>query len=119
PFYSDGARLLVIITSLLSNAMVFKSPVGPNTVMTEVITTDDRATISVRDNGIGMPPHVLSRIYDMFYRGHEKSRGAGLGLYIVKEIVTKLKGSIMVTSQEQEGTTVTVTLPNDRSCELY
>lgn len=119
PFYSDGARLLVIITSLLSNAFVFKSPVGPNTVMIEVVTTDAEATISVRDNGIGMPSHVLPRIYDMFYRGHEKSRGAGLGLYIVKEIVTKLKGSIMVTSQEQEGTTVTITLPNERSCELF
>lgn len=118
PFFSDGARLQVILTNLLSNAMVFKAVEPPYTVNIEVRTTGVDATITIKDNGIGMPEHILPRIFDMFYRGHEKSHGAGLGLYIVREILAKLRGSVMVTSKEREGTSVTVIVPNVRSCDL-
>ena len=47
----------------------------------------------------------------MFYRGTEKSKGSGLGLYIVKETIEKMKGSIQVESKEGEGTSFTVTIP--------
>ena len=48
----------------------------------------------------------------MFYRASERSDGAGLGLYIVKEFVEKLKGTVTVTSVENESTSVTIVLPN-------
>lgn len=118
PFFSDGARLKVVLTNLLSNAMVFRAPKPPQIVTIEVHVTEKDATILVRDNGIGIPEHVMPRIFDMFYRGTEQSHGAGLGLYIVREIINKLSGSVMVTSKEREGTKIVVTIPNVRSCDL-
>jgi signal transduction histidine kinase len=49
----------------------------------------------------------------MFYRASERSDGAGLGLYIAKEIVAKLKGTISIDSRPGEGTTVSVVIPNE------
>lgn len=118
PFYSDGARLQVVLTNLLSNALVFRSASLPHMITVKVITTEANATISVTDNGMGMPDKIIPKVFDMFFRGHERSQGAGLGLYIVKEIMGKLGGSVAIATREREGTTVTVTIPNVRSCDL-
>jgi signal transduction histidine kinase len=80
----------------------------------EVSTSDDYAIIIIKDHGIGISNDVLPKIYTMFYRGTEQSHGSGLGLYIVKEIVLKLKGRIVITSVPGESTTVTITIPNKR-----
>jgi signal transduction histidine kinase len=119
PFYSDGARLQVVINNLLSNALLFRdSTTRRSRISIEVVTSDQQASIFIQDNGIGIPEHVLPKIYEMFFRGHEGSQGSGLGLYIVKEIIAKLRGAILITSAVDEGTRVTITIPNVRACEL-
>ena len=60
---------------------------------------------------------MRKNIFKMFYRADEGSKGSGLGLYIVKETVEKLKGEISVNSKINEGTTVTITLPALKSTE--
>jgi signal transduction histidine kinase len=65
----------------------------------------------VTDNGEGIPSEHIAKIFDMFFRATTTSTGTGLGLYIVKEVVDKLGGSIDLDSTLGEGTTVTVTLP--------
>ncbi|MCE2959012.1 MAG: HAMP domain-containing histidine kinase, partial [Flammeovirgaceae bacterium] len=67
--------------------------------------------VEVRDNGIGIDPVHISNIFDMFYRASEKSTGSGLGLYIVKESLEKLRGTITVESTPAAGSRFTVTLP--------
>ena len=68
--------------------------------------------IRVTDNGEGIQPKHLDKIFDMFYRGTHTGVGTGLGLYICKEIASKLGGNVTVQSEHKMGTTVTIKLPN-------
>lgn len=111
PFVTDVSRLEVIFNNILSNAIVYRNGNREATIDVEVVCTEESATITIRDNGIGIREDAMSRIFDMFYRGSETSQGAGLGLYIVKEVVAKLKGNIAVSSIPNVETTVVVTLP--------
>lgn len=115
PFYSDGNRIGIVFTNLLSNAILYSDKNREAVVDIEVKADDETAILVVRDNGIGISETVLPKIFDMFYRGTEESHGAGLGLYIAKEIVTKLKGNIEIQSDFGVGTTVTIKIPNTPS----
>jgi len=70
------------------------------------------AQITVRDNGEGIAQDAVTKVFDMFYRASEKGNGSGLGLFIVKEAVQKLKGTIEVKSEEGMGTEFVVRIPN-------
>ena len=60
--------------------------------------TPAHCVLQVRDNGIGYPPDYIDSVFNMFYRATDRSQGAGLGLYIVKEMVEKFVGTIYITS---------------------
>jgi signal transduction histidine kinase len=112
-FYSDKVRIEVILNNLISNAIGYANTASSNSFVKVNITADKkRAVISVEDNGIGIEEKYHEKIYEMFYRASEASKGSGLGLYIVKETVTKLNGTISLTSQPDIGTTFIITLPN-------
>ena len=68
--------------------------------------------ITVSDNGEGISEKSISKVFEMFYRGTSTSVGTGLGLYITKEILNKLQGTISVASELGKGTIVTINLPN-------
>jgi signal transduction histidine kinase len=114
PFYSDPGRLALILNSLYTNSILYcaldKTPV----IHTKISVAYDMVTINVTDNGIGISSECLPNVFNMFYRATERSNGAGLGLYITKETVRKLAGEISIESVENEGTTVTITLPNNQ-----
>jgi signal transduction histidine kinase len=108
---SDAHRLGVIFNNLLSNAIKYSDPKKPvQRILCRVIHADT-LTITFEDNGIGIPEAHQSRVFDMFYRATLQSSGAGLGLYIVKESVEKLNGTLTVHSREGEGTTFSIILP--------
>ena len=112
-FYSDKNRIRVIFSNLLSNAIKFADLSKDRPVLSiKVSITEDEAVISFADNGIGIHDKHLPNIFDMFYRAHERQVGPGLGLYIVKETVEVLNGSIRVTSVEGKGSTFEVRVPN-------
>ena len=67
--------------------------------------------IEIADNGEGILAEFQNRIFEMYFRANEKSKGNGLGLYIVKKAVEKLGGTISFVSRLDEGSTFTVTLP--------
>jgi signal transduction histidine kinase len=69
----------------------------------------------VADNGQGIHPDRVDKIFDMFYRGTERSQGSGLGLYIVKEAIEKMSGTVRVESIEHEGTAFYITIPLNSS----
>ncbi len=114
-FFTDVKRLEVILNSLVENAVRYRTKNAPLHISIDVRTSDESAVIILKDNGIGIEKDILPNIYTMFYRGTEESQGSGLGLYIAKEIVDKLKGTIIITSVAGEGTTVTLTLPNKQT----
>lgn len=113
PLYSDAHRIGVVVNNLISNAIKYRdSHKESQSVKVEVHIDVNTATFYFSDNGIGIADEWQEKIFDMFFRATEKSDGAGLGLYIVKETVEKLGGRIQVQSKSDEGTTFILTIPN-------
>jgi signal transduction histidine kinase len=111
PFYSDATRIYTIFSNLLSNAITYSDCNKKSFVTIKINTTEENAFVSIQDNGIGIRDDIMPKIFNMFYRGTELSRGAGLGLYTVKETIAKLKGEIEITSAYGRETTVNFKLP--------
>lgn len=113
PFYSDELRLTIVFNNLISNAIRYADLSSGNPYVHIKIQVDiEKAIIQVIDNGLGIPEAHLPKIFNMFYRANKHSQGSGLGLYIVKEAMNKLNGSIQVSSQVGVGTTFTLVVPN-------
>ncbi|TDW95937.1 sensor histidine kinase [Dinghuibacter silviterrae] len=113
PFYTDKGRLTMILNNLVSNSMRYQDPQTPDPfVEVRVHITESAAEISVLDNGIGIKEEHQEKVFNMFYRVSSKSIGSGLGLYIVKEAVDKLNGTIELKSQIGKGTEFSICLPN-------
>jgi signal transduction histidine kinase len=113
PFYSDPGRLAIIFNSLFSNSITYSASDKQPTIHTKIDVAYDTVAITITDNGIGISENCLPHVFNMFYRGSDRSSGAGLGLYITKETVKKLGGQVTIQSTEGRGTVVTVTLPNN------
>ncbi|MCK5702267.1 MAG: GHKL domain-containing protein, partial [Cyclobacteriaceae bacterium] len=112
-FITDGRRLSVILKNLVSNSIRYHD-LSKNApfIKVEIVYRTNNAVITVSDNGIGIDDDHIDNIFKMFYRADEGSKGSGLGLYIVKETIDKLKGKIEVSSEITKGTTFTITLPS-------
>ncbi|TRX55627.1 PAS domain S-box protein [Fulvivirga sp. M361] len=112
-FKSDLTRVRIILNNLISNAIKYRSyGKDENYIYIDAVVDNEQLVLKVEDNGEGIEESKLPHIFDMFYRATEKSEGSGLGLYIVKKVADKLEASILVESQELEGTTFKVTIPN-------
>lgn len=112
----DAERLERVLANLLSNALKY-SPQGGQVTLTVGIEQegdDTWATLAVRDQGMGIPPADLPHIFGRFYRAaniEHEIPGTGIGLASVKQIIEQHKGSIIVDSQDGQGTTFIVRLP--------
>ena len=111
----DRVRLEQALVNLLTNAVKFNRPEGE--VRVEVLRTqDDQVSVTIADNGIGIPSADLPRLFERFYRVDKaRSRemgGTGLGLSIVKHIVERMHGRVTVESQLGKGSVFTVLLPS-------
>jgi signal transduction histidine kinase len=120
--YADSERLGQILRNLLNNAITNTPPGGKVSVSAKAAS--ETVEVSVKDNGIGIASEHLPYVFERFYRA-DKSRtrstgGAGLGLAIVKQLVESHGGQVSISSQVDEGTTVTFTTPTgeDFSPEL-
>jgi signal transduction histidine kinase len=113
PVYADKSRLSTVLNNLISNAIRYQNLKVPNPFVDITVETFDAQTkITICDNGIGISKEFHPKIFDMFYRVSHQSIGSGLGLYIVKEAVNKLNGTIEVQSKLGEGTTFFISIPN-------
>jgi PAS domain S-box-containing protein len=114
PFYSDSKRIFIFLNNLLSNSIKYQSYSKDRNPQIEMrIECDkDKAILVLEDNGIGIQEEYLPKIFDMFFRASEKSFGSGLGLYIVKQSIEKLGGTISVSSKPNRGTRFEIQLPN-------
>lgn len=106
-------RLGQAIHNLLSNAIKY-TPEGGQVAVT-LSRHEDGALVRIRDNGIGIPPEDLPRIFERFYRvqqpQHLREKGSGLGMAIVQSVVNQHNGSIHIDSEPGSGTTITLYLP--------
>lgn len=109
--HSDPQLIECILNNLINNAIEYR-----NNHHTQIYIHMDAkqggVDLKVEDNGQGISDAVQSQIFHMFYRGHEYSKGSGLGLYIVKNAVEKLNGEIHLESQEGKGTKFYLYIPS-------
>jgi signal transduction histidine kinase len=105
--------LSLIINNLVSNAVKYQRPNEENpTVQLLVEVNQKEAIIQVHDNGVGIIEDHLTKIFDIFFRSSDFKNGLGIGLYIVKEALNRLKGKIDVSSVYGSGSHFVLTIPN-------
>jgi PAS domain S-box-containing protein len=113
PVYTDSDKLRQVLTNLVSNAVKYSFGRGRVDVQLEQRATQVR--IMVRDHGVGIPQAEQQRIFEKFYRLYPNMTrgvgGTGLGLYICRELVRRMGGSIWVESSEGVGSTFFLELP--------
>ena len=109
---SDKNRLRIILSNLISNSIRYHDGRKEEKFIRMCHQMNGKGYyLKVEDNGQGIHPDYHTKIFDMFYRANEKSKGSGLGLYIVKETLTKLSGTIHLDSAPGVGTVFTLKLP--------
>jgi len=111
--YADQQHLRQIVVNILLNAFKFTR----EGTVTLSITADDRALrISITDTGIGIPAENIGNVFEPFYQVSSgitrKYGGAGIGLPIVKQLVTVMNGQITISSKVNQGTRVDIVLPD-------
>lgn len=113
PFVTDEKLLRGILFYLIDNSIKFRNNSEPR-IRIVVEEQNKGILLTVADNGPGIDPDIHDKIYDMYYRGHEKSQGSGLGLYIVASIVERLCGYITLESSgTDDGAAFHIFLPDD------
>ena len=110
-FYSEWTLLTAILQNLIENSVKYAGPQSPYVRIT-VRYDSGWITIDVEDNGQGIPSEHQSRIFEMFYRAAHNANGTGLGLYILKRSVDRLKGTTEMKSEFGRGSVFTVKLPS-------
>ena len=108
--FIEESLLQTIIQNLLENAIKYCSETTPK-VLVCIKLKEDQLLLEVSDNGIGISEEAQSRIFDMFYRATTRSTGTGLGLYILKNAVDKLKGNVRVRSVPDKGSRFIISIP--------
>lgn len=112
-FFTDKWRISEVLRNLISNTIKYMNVETNNPfVRINITTTKKKAIIDFSDNGIGISEEMLPRIFEMFYRATEHSEGSGIGLYIVKNAILKMGGTIDISSKPYEGTSFHIELPN-------
>lgn len=113
PFYSNWHRFSKVLENLISNAIKYHSNEVSGRYLKLTGTSDqEELKLSISDNGIGIDPEFHDKIFEMFYRLPGNTDGSGLGLYIVKETLEKIHGTIEIQSEKGIGTTFNIKLKN-------
>lgn len=104
----DGIRIKQVVANIIKNA-VEAAPPGAGRVDIRLSGEDGFIILAVEDNGEGMPPEDLGKVFQPFYT--TKAQGTGLGMPIVKRLVELHGGDVRMVSESGKGTVVSVRLP--------
>ena len=117
---ADTAKLRLVFTNLLTNAIKYSDPNKASRVvrvMTHPDSSDSHCHLVIEDNGLGISPELQDEVFNIRVRAHENTAeaadvsGHGIGLYLVKETMDELGGTISLSSSEREWTKVELTFP--------
>ncbi|MFT4155925.1 hybrid sensor histidine kinase/response regulator [Parafilimonas sp.] len=112
-FFNDPFRVSIIMDNLLSNAVKYSNPNSNSPKVEVTVKVDEyKAQVEIADNGIGIVEEHLNNIFKMFFRSTTHVNGLGIGLYIVKEALSRIGGDISVASAYGMGTTFHIMIPN-------
>lgn len=119
-FITDVRRLRVILKNIISNAFFYSDTnKAESFIEVKCRKIDTLLNLSITDNGVGIDQSRLKDIFSMFYRGHAGSKGSGLGLFIVKENIEKLGGTIIVQSKLNEGSKFIMKIPGMKDIPAF
>jgi signal transduction histidine kinase len=112
----DRNRLRIILNNLIGNSVKYRDDrKESNEVQIRFEKGKTIWKLEIQDNGIGIDKQYLSRVFEMFFRATDRSKGSGLGLYIVKETVERLYGEIYVDSEKGKWTKFTIAIPHENT----
>ncbi|MEO5644819.1 MAG: ATP-binding protein [Bacteroidia bacterium] len=113
-FHGDEKLIDTILYNLVANAVNYRKQNGEEDpfVYIQIRSFGNGIMMKVMDNGIGIRKDVQSKIFNLFFRGTEDSKGTGLGLYILKNALDKLNGRVILESEINKGSTFSVYLPD-------
>ena len=121
-FYSDKRSIEVILNNLISNSIKYQDYKKESSFISiSIKSVDKNVVIEFSDNGIGIEQDYIDKVFDMFFRASKEFSGAGLGLYILKETVAKLKGTVKLESKPGQFAKFEITLPEleDQRSKLF
>ena len=99
----NQAGLTQCLSNLLGNAVKFVKPGERPQVRIRAEQRDAWVRLWVEDNGIGIPPEAVSRVFDMFSRAHKGYQGTGIGLALVRKVAQRMGGRVGVDSEVGKG----------------
>lgn len=111
--YTDEKSLLFVISQLLRNAITYRRADGPSLNLCHD-RQGDQVLLKISDNGIGIPPEDLPRVFDKGFtgqNGRRNRRSTGIGMYLCKKFCDHMQTQIAISSEPGEHTTVTLLLP--------
>lgn len=110
----DRDALLQVLVNLVDNAAKFSRETADRTVALDVTPGGRGVLLTVRDHGPGVPPRQIARIFEPFYRGEReltrRTRGTGIGLALVRGLVTRMGGTVIARNHPEGGLEVVVEL---------
>ena len=116
PYVEDPTLIKILFRNLIENAVLYQpdSANKEGIIRISVKEKSKELKLQVFDNGIGIDENALANIFNMFSVATDRTKGYGLGLYLVKKVIEKLQGSIEVDSRKNESTLFSITLPKNR-----
>ena len=113
-FYSDPVRIGIVLNNLISNAIKYQNLAREGAwVKVEVDSRQNHTIIRISDNGIGISDEHQAKVFNLFFRASIQSYGSGMGMYIVKNAVERLRGTIQLESALGVGSIFTVSLQGE------
>jgi signal transduction histidine kinase len=110
---TDARRINLVLSNLVANALTFQDPEKrEKKILIRLNVGSRKSLLEVADNGVGIPKNVQPKIFDLFYRGHDQSQGPGLGLFLVRDIASRMKSRVSLQSTENVGTSFKIVSPN-------
>jgi signal transduction histidine kinase len=110
--YSDRRRLHIILSNYITNAIKYHDFARKPEIIVSSEEVDSGVLIKVIDNGPGIETEHLDKVFDMFYRARQDSKGSGLGLYIVKESAEIIGAKVWIESKWRQGTAAFLLIPS-------
>ncbi|WP_333819576.1 tetratricopeptide repeat-containing sensor histidine kinase [Ohtaekwangia sp.] len=110
PLVSYPAMIRIVFENMIENSITFSTPVDPY-IKFQVYQEKEECVMILEDNGQGIQTEYQDRVFEMYFRGSDRSKGNGLGLYIVRKAIGKLHGTIALETNLDKGSRFTIRLP--------
>jgi signal transduction histidine kinase len=116
PFKYDREVMVQVLINLIDNSIKFGKEAAEKKILMSVRSESEHTTITVSDTGPGIPPQAIGKVFDDFYRVDNSltrtARGSGIGLALVKKLITTMGGTVVAVNNDGPGCRIVISFPN-------